>query len=106
MVGRVPPDILADRARRAIALGDELLNEYGARWTGRTVPVLVEKTGSSAFEGLSREFLRVEAKGFGEQGREVLVAVTAASDGTLSGSRVAPDFAPPSHPVPLPENLL
>lgn len=106
MVGRVPPDILADRARRAIALGDELLNEYGARWTGRTVPVLVEETGSSTFEGLSREFLRVEAKGFGEQGREVLVAVTAASDGTLSGSRVAPDFAPPSHPVPLPENLL
>lgn len=106
MAGRVPPGIRAERTRRAIALGDELLKEYGNRWTGRTVPVLVEETGPSTFEGLSREFLRVQATGSGEQGREALVAVTAATDGTLSGCRVALDSAPSSRPVALSENLL
>lgn len=82
---RVAPEVAADRVRRAMSLGGELLQEYASRWRGGAVSVLVEEAEGERCSGLTPEFLRVEAEGQGSPGREMEVSVREARRGILLG---------------------
>ena len=85
----VPPDILAERTHRALALGRELLEEYQRRWIGRTVPVLMEEGKGSCLSGLTPEYLRVSCRGKALPGEERPVAISGIGTDCLKG-RIVP----------------
>ncbi len=85
----VPGDVLAERTHRALALGEELLEDYQRRWIGRTVPVLVEGAKGNSLSGLSPEYLRVSWRGDALSGEERPVTISGIGADSLKG-RAAP----------------
>ena len=99
---RVPPQDIASRSKRALEAGERLLREYGARWIGREVSVLVESISLNErsigdgreFHGLSPSFLRVTGReGHGAvhalaEGDQVVVRITGSHDDALKGCLV------------------
>jgi len=59
MDGQVPPEVRAERSARLRELGEEMASTYAGTQLGRTVEVLVERTGADgAAEGVTREYVR------------------------------------------------
>lgn len=85
----VPGDVLAERTHRALALGEELLEDYQRRWIGRTVSVLVEGAKGNSLSGLSPEYLRVSWRGDALSGEERPVTISGIGADSLKG-RAAP----------------
>ena len=61
MPGSVPPAVRQERARRLIALGRQLEEEYMRRLVGRTVRVLFEQPCEGGAEGYTPEYVRIIA---------------------------------------------
>ena len=79
--GRVPHAERVSRASRAIALGQELYDEYVRRFIGREVEVLVETGG----RGHTRHYIEVECAG---RDNEIVIAeVAGVRDGRLECMR-------------------
>ncbi len=101
MPDQLPREEVAARMRRALLLGDTLLNEFGSRWIGRDVRVLVEKASHPLgrkgrpilASGLSPSFLRVECEYPDsvvlEPGTEKTVRVEGCFGGVLKGRLIA-----------------
>ena len=79
-----------ERARRAGALGENLLARYASRWLGRRVTVLVEKGSGREeapfFQGHTPHFLLARFPGSAKSGEERTGMVTALSGGNLFGT--------------------
>ncbi|HPC75422.1 MAG TPA: MiaB/RimO family radical SAM methylthiotransferase [Synergistales bacterium] len=81
----VPPDEIRSRMDRALAVGSELLGLYSRRWVGKDVEVLVERNQEGTFAGLSRHYLRFEARGDKRPGEIAAMTVKESIKGTLLG---------------------
>ena len=59
MDAQVPPGVRAERSARLRELGEEMASAYAGAQLGRTLEVLVERTGADgAAEGVTREYVR------------------------------------------------
>lgn len=83
---RVPREVSRLRVGQALKMGRDLLNSYCRSWLGRSIDILVEKSESGQFEGLSKHFIRVESRGDAALGEIRAVAVSHADDGVLKAS--------------------
>lgn len=84
--GSIPKEISHLRVSRALAMGKELLDSYCRIWEGRSVDILVEKSGNGHFDGLSPHFIRVESRGDAAVGEIRTVTVSHVEDGVLKAS--------------------
>ncbi|QTX33165.1 MiaB/RimO family radical SAM methylthiotransferase [Aminithiophilus ramosus] len=73
--GRLSPEVLRERCRRAIDLGERLLSRYARRWVDREVQVVVENSEGGGIGGLSAHYLDVEAPGRASVGDVVTLRV-------------------------------
>lgn len=80
---QVPRPVAEARCREGIALGEDLLDRYAARWVGREVDLLVEEKDGDHITGFSRHYLRVVAEGDTEVGSERKILARSAERGEL-----------------------
>lgn len=81
----IPKEVSRSRVGRALALGRDMLDAYCRSWIGRSIDILVEKSGDGQFEGLSPHFIRVKSSGDAVAGEIRPVVVSSTSDGVLKG---------------------
>jgi threonylcarbamoyladenosine tRNA methylthiotransferase MtaB len=81
----VPPAEKHARSQALLALRAALRQEFAARWLGQSVTILVEECVHGAYEGLTRDYLRVRVAGVAPLGSLQPVTVTAIGPEVLVG---------------------
>ncbi|HEY5974034.1 MAG TPA: tRNA (N(6)-L-threonylcarbamoyladenosine(37)-C(2))-methylthiotransferase MtaB [Geobacteraceae bacterium] len=91
MADQLPPAVITERAARLRELGEMKKRAFGARFLGRSLPVLVQQAdGNGLLTGLSRNYLPVSFPGPAELvNRELTVRLTGVSGSTLHGELVS-----------------
>ena len=86
MPGQVPKGEKEDRARRAIALGEELERCWLERQAGRVLPVLFEEEKDGLWQGHTPHYALVRAQGENLHNRLMDVKITGVEGETLMGA--------------------
>ena len=86
MPGQIPAAGKEDRARRAIALGEELERRWLERQKGRVLPVLFEEEKNGLWQGHTPHYALVRARGEALHNQVLDVEITGAEGGALTGS--------------------
>jgi threonylcarbamoyladenosine tRNA methylthiotransferase MtaB len=91
MAGQLPPAVISGRAALLRELGETKKRAFGARFLGRTMPVLVQQAdGNGLLTGLSRNYLSVSFPGPAELvNRELPVRLIGVGGATLQGEPVS-----------------
>jgi threonylcarbamoyladenosine tRNA methylthiotransferase MtaB len=87
---RVPEGTVASRVSIVRGRSEERLAAYARRFVGRIVPILAERSDGTSVEGLTPEYLRVEASGTARSGSIVPVLVTGTGDEIVRGEVFLP----------------
>lgn len=86
----VPSKVISERVHEVLESGEKSLARYCKRWIGRPVELLLEKKEGSSIEGLTREFIRVQALGDSEVNNIVKVIPRSISPGGLKADILTP----------------
>ena len=85
MPGQVPKGERESRARRAIALGEELERRWLEGQVGRVLPVLFEEEKDGLWQGHTPHYALVRAAGEALHNRLIDVTITGTEDNALAG---------------------
>jgi len=86
MPGQVPAAVREDRARRAIALGEELSRRWLEGQVGKTLPVLFEEEKNGLWQGHTPNYALVRAQGEALHNRLLDVEITGVEGEALIGT--------------------
>lgn len=74
---------IEERMRRALLLGETLLQNYASQWVNKSLSILVEESKNGVVSGLSPHFVRVFAKKKARKGDECQVQASRCCKGVL-----------------------
>ena len=61
LTNKISPQIKRERAKRLIALSEEMSLAFNSRYVGQDVQILVERNANGIYEGLTANYIRVRA---------------------------------------------